>query len=323
MQPLLALLSLFPCATSQESAPATRPQAATQRAEWTAAQARTALQELERALDRSALEASSAAGVAAQRALVESFLANCPLRDSTRTYRLMARARIAAICLFAFDLACAEEHFTGMREEAEGASNDDFRHHALYGLAQAAEMRGDVLQARTRYQALLQDRTRSRYTDFAGTALEQLRAKDQLVRGDLVQRLPARMDLHGAAHPLGAQQEQILLLLFWSPDSKPSRKALAEAQKALAPFRGEPAVSIVTVALDAQRADVARAAQQDGIVWPVLWETSEWMDPLAVRFGVRTLPASVLIGPGSRFVAADLPPAELATTIAALLGNGK
>jgi hypothetical protein len=234
----------------------------------------------------------------------------------------MARARIAGICLFAFDLVCAEDHFRGMREEAEGAASDHFRHHALYGLAQVAEMRGELTEARRRYQLLREDRTRSRYTDFAATALEQLRARE-LARGDLVQRLPHRTDLAGRAQPLGELQERILLLLFWAPDSAPSRKALAETRAALAPFRGEPSVAIVAVALDAQRDDVVRAAQQDEIGWPVIWDSSGWLDPLAVRFGIRTLPASVLIGPGSRFVAADLPAAKLATTIATLLGNGK
>src|SRR5688572_14504847 len=124
MKPLFALLCLLPCASSQESAPATRTHATTQPAEWTAAQALTELQELEKALDAAALEASSGAVLAAQRALAEAFLAKCPLRDSTRTYRLKARARIAGICLFAFDLACAEVHFTALRAEAEGASND-------------------------------------------------------------------------------------------------------------------------------------------------------------------------------------------------------
>jgi hypothetical protein len=323
LRDLYPLLLLGAAAAAQESLSATRPALslpASRPSDWTAAEARAALAELEKTLDHLE-QAPSPQSRATSRELVTRFLSRCPNTDAARPYRLTARALLARIALLAFDLRCAEEQFEGMLQEAQAPSDEEFRHRALYGLAQVSEARGDLERARERYLAVYQDKTLSRYTSFARAALEQIKARTTLRRGAVVPKLPSRRDLEGLDRPLGELQERILLLLFWSPASLPSRKALAETRRALAHLSGEASFAVVTVALDTRREDVDRARREDEITWPVLWDRDHagWMDPLALRFGVRTLPASVLIGPGSRFVAADLPTPELASAIETLL----
>ncbi|MCB1078263.1 MAG: TlpA family protein disulfide reductase, partial [Verrucomicrobiae bacterium] len=60
---------------------------------------------------------------------------------------------------------------------------------------------------------------------------------------------------------------------------------------------------------------------QRGMPWPQYFDGAGWDNELAKKFGVRSIPATFLIGKDGKLVAANVRGEELGATVKELLGE--
>ncbi len=114
-----------------------------------------------------------------------------------------------------------------------------------------------------------------------------------------------------------AAQAKVLMIDFWASWCGPCRQEMPNVKAAYDKFHAQ-GFDIIGVSLD-QSADAWKAAIADlGIVWPQISDLKGWECEGAALYGVRSIPATVLIKDG-KIVARDVRGEEIATKLEELL----
>jgi hypothetical protein len=80
-------------------------------------------------------------------------------------------------------------------------------------------------------------------------------------------------------------------------------------------------LEIVGVSLDKNKASWERAIKDDGLSWNHVSNLQYWKDPIAVLYGVRSIPAAFVLNKDGVIVAKNLRGAQLDAKIEELLGQ--
>lgn len=148
--------------------------------------------------------------------------------------------------------------------------------------------------------------------DGSDDRLEQLtRVFASLDVRDMDGRRWTRVDLAG----------RVVVLDFWATWCAPCLAEIPHLRRLQADF-GADRVQVLGVSLDASdRRTLVSWLNRQRVSWPQVWDGRAYDGTLAERFGVASLPTSVLVGPDGRVRALNLRGDRLRAAVAALVGE--
>jgi len=114
---------------------------------------------------------------------------------------------------------------------------------------------------------------------------------------------------------------KILLIDFWASWCGPCRKENPNVVKMYNKHKDQ-GFDILGVSLDKQHARWAGAVKKDNLQWTHVSDLKGWQNAVAQQYGVRSIPATVLLDREGRIVARNLRGRELEAKVAELLEKG-
>lgn len=250
--------------------------------------------------------------------LLEAFLTEHATTNNQASHLvlLQARIRLAGLYLSNFDLDQAKQQFTVVLKQVS-PQDKDLRPRALYGLGQVQELDGQLDDATNTLRRIIRSYEGTRYATFAKVSLQRIQAKDLAVIGKLAPAIRPHLDLTGKARDLSSLLGEPVLLLFWSPDHLAGlaqiNKLLLAAKKADLATR-----QVLSFGMHADSDQLRVRIEAEGWKIPVIPLNQEFLDPLVIKYGLRSIPSSFLIGPDGTLLARNLSPTRLTAALRAL-----
>ena len=131
----------------------------------------------------------------------------------------------------------------------------------------------------------------------------------------------AEKDLDGKPLSVGALKGKVVLVDFWATWCGPCRAELPNVIEAYKKYHAK-GFEIIGVSLDSDRAKLdAFLKQQDGMTWAQFFDGEGWSNKLAVKYGVQSIPFTVLVGADGKIIGKDLRRELLGPAIANALGK--
>jgi thiol-disulfide isomerase/thioredoxin len=129
-------------------------------------------------------------------------------------------------------------------------------------------------------------------------------------------------DMSGRRWTAEGLRGRVVVLDFWATWCSPCWKEIPWLQKIH--DRGDPTrVQVLGITLDTtDRRTLVAWLNRQRVDWPQIWDGSGYDGPLAERFGVGSLPTTILVARDGRVVATNLRGARLMAAVETLLTNG-
>lgn len=124
----------------------------------------------------------------------------------------------------------------------------------------------------------------------------------------------------GKSISLSGQQGKYLLVDFWAAWCGPCRRENPNLVKAYQKYHDK-GFDILGVSLDKSKADWVKAIKDDHLNWTQVSDLSYWNSAPAKLYGVRAIPANVLIDPKGTIIARNLRGEDLDKKLEELLGT--
>ncbi len=220
---------------------------------------------------------------------------------------LEARARRGSLHLIAFEPSRAEADFREVLARAPTAAIE-LRGHALCGLAECAELRGDQPAALEFWLRAERDLAGTRWSDIARIATErlQLRPRPRCRAGDPLPELAPVLDVKRTAHRVADLRGKPAMLLFVSAVDADAQTRLDRSVRA-ARTAGLGDEQMIAFMIDAQGRDLETLARSRGWRMPIVPSSDGFVGEALLAFEVRGVPATILVGPDGTILARDLP----------------
>jgi thiol-disulfide isomerase/thioredoxin len=130
-------------------------------------------------------------------------------------------------------------------------------------------------------------------------------------------------DMSGRRWTAEGLRGRVVVLDFWATWCAPCWTEIPWLQKIHAgqdPNR----VQLIGVTLDVtDRRTLVAWFNRQRVDWPQIWERNGYDSPLAERFGVLSLPTTLLVGPDGRVMASNLRGATLVAAVETLLAKDR
>jgi thiol-disulfide isomerase/thioredoxin len=171
--------------------------------------------------------------------------------------------------------------------------------------------------------------------DYAGTKYGQSAAKiiDQIAKQSSAKKVQsalgtglafpdfAEKDLDGKPLSVGDHKGKVVLVDFWATWCGPCRAELPNVIAAYKKYHDQ-GFDIIGVSLDSDRAKLdAFLKKTEGMTWPQFFDGEGWANKLAVKYGVESIPFTVLVGPDGKIIGKDLRGDDLVAAVAKALGK--
>lgn len=248
--------------------------------------------------------------------LLREFVAAYAAKHATSTPVGLARCRLGSELLTAFDPSGARAAFEDAIDHAP-ADAIDIRGRALYGVAQAHELAGDLRLARGALDRAVDEVRGTRYARFARLARLRLDRERAIAIGVPLPEFGPRLDLAGKSRQLADLAGMPGLVAFVSLADD---DGLEEFGELLEVFEraGLDAEQVLVFAFDTDDRAARATAEREEWRASVITCDREFLDDAALLYAVRALPACYLIGPDGALLARE-PTARRATEIVGAL----
>jgi peroxiredoxin len=101
-------------------------------------------------------------------------------------------------------------------------------------------------------------------------------------------------DTGGNRISLAALKGKVVVIDFWAPWCGPCMEEMPSLSKLYQKLHAS-GLEIVGISLDRNEEELAAAAEQHGIKWPIVSDHNAWNNPIARKWGVRSIPATYVI----------------------------
>ena len=123
----------------------------------------------------------------------------------------------------------------------------------------------------------------------------------------------------GSVMKLSDLRGKVVLIDFWASWCKPCRRENPSVVKAYNKFKSK-GFEIIGVSLDKDRGRWLQAVEQDGLTWPQVSDLAFWQNAVALQYGVRSIPFTVLVDQEGKVLATKLRGPALEKKLEELLG---
>lgn len=128
-------------------------------------------------------------------------------------------------------------------------------------------------------------------------------------------------DLAGKPLSVAALKGKVVLIDFWATWCGPCRAELPNVIAAYSKYHDQ-GFEIIGVSLDSDREKLDDFLKKEtGMSWPQFFDGQGWSNELAVKYGVESIPFTVLVGPDGKIIGTDLRGEKLGTAVASALAK--
>ena len=121
-------------------------------------------------------------------------------------------------------------------------------------------------------------------------------------------------DLNGKEIDLEKMKDKVILVDFWATWCGPCIAEMPNVTAAYETYKDK-GFEVVGISLDEDKAAVVKFIADNKMPWPQFVDGKGWENELAQRFGIRSIPATFLVGKGGRIVASNLRGPDLEAAI--------
>ena len=121
-------------------------------------------------------------------------------------------------------------------------------------------------------------------------------------------------DLNGKEIDLEKMKDKVILVDFWATWCGPCIAEMPNVTAAYETYKDK-GFEVVGISLDEDKAEVVKFIADNKMPWPQFVDGKGWENELAQRFGIRSIPATFLVGKGGRIVASNLRGPDLEAAI--------
>jgi thiol-disulfide isomerase/thioredoxin len=128
--------------------------------------------------------------------------------------------------------------------------------------------------------------------------------QSQLVAGAVFPDF-SETDFDGKPVSVAAHKGHVVLIDFWATWCGPCRKEFPNVKKTYEDLHAK-GFDIIGVSLDKEKSSLADFIKENGVTWPQYFDGLYWQNKLAVRYGIRSIPATILVDGEGKIIGKDL-----------------